>query len=414
MRAVLRLRLSAAELRGQLVVLLLALWSVTVVNWATPTWTMRSGQIKGTDFVHFHSLARLAAAGEIADFGDPGAVRRAQLAALPQSADAWFPPVYGPLISAVLSPLGFLSYGVALGVWIGCLVAAYFWSVAQVLWSSALLRRHAKTVLIGAAAFPPFYQLIQHGQLSAIALVAIVCSWRALDRKRPVLAGALLGILAYKPSLFGPVVLVLTAAGAWKLLLGAAVTVLAQVAATLALVGTDGLVRFVGLFRDLLGLASALAAKPEQMHSLRSLWMLLVPSASVALLLYALTAVAAVSLAAIVWRRSSVPAIQYSALILATVLAAPHMYVYDLVILAPVWLWLVEWFLSSPVSPNVGRLLYAGYVAPLAAPFVTLLRVQPSVICYAVLLAVTWRTTHRSAAPFTEIALRKDSADTTP
>ena len=43
-----------------------------------------------------------------------------------------------------------------------------------------------------------------------------------------------------------------------------------------------------------------------------------------------------------------------SALVLAMSLAAPYLFVYDLTILAPVWIWLVDWFLTCDVPPAVG------------------------------------------------------------
>ena len=112
------LRTTPRELQGQLIALGLALWAVAIVNSATPTRYLRSGQIRGTDFVHFYTLGRLAASGQIDRFDDFDAIRRTQLAAVPEATNVYFPPVYGPQVPLALAPLGWLPYGWALGVWV--------------------------------------------------------------------------------------------------------------------------------------------------------------------------------------------------------------------------------------------------------------------------------------------------------
>ena len=112
------LRTTPRELKGQLIALALALWAVAIVNSATPTRFLRSGQIRGTDFVHFYTLGRLAASGQIAKFDDFDAIRRTQLAAVPEATDVYFAPVYGPQVSLALAPLGWLPYGWALAAWV--------------------------------------------------------------------------------------------------------------------------------------------------------------------------------------------------------------------------------------------------------------------------------------------------------
>jgi hypothetical protein len=139
-------------------------------------------------------------------------------------------------------------------------------------------------------------------------------------------------------------------------------------------------------------MSTLLFTRPEQSHGLKAFWMMLVPVPAAALVLYAVSAVAVVVLAAMIWRRSPDPSLRMSALVLAVALAAPYLFVYDPTIVAPVWIWLVDWFLSRDVPLSVGRVLYAGYLAPLAAPIVPFIHVQPSVPCLAFLIWAVWRT----------------------
>jgi hypothetical protein len=140
-------------------------------------------------------------------------------------------------------------------------------------------------------------------------------------------------------------------------------------------------------------MAAVLAAKPEQMHSLRAFWLLLVPNHEVfAFALYVVTSLAVLLVAAQVWRRASEPALKMASLLIAMVLAAPHLYVYDLVVLAPVWIWLTDWYLAHPRLPRtIGHTLYVGFLAPLLAVLTAVTRLQLSVLCFGMLLLWLWR-----------------------
>jgi len=79
--------------------------------------------------------------------------------------------------------------------------------------------------------------------------------------------------------------------------------------------------------------------------------------------------------------------LRFSVLLLATVLASPHLTVYDLVILAPAFLLLADWMRGKPsYAPWLGPLLYAGYILPLLGPLARWTHVQVSVVAMSVLL----------------------------
>jgi hypothetical protein len=386
-----RLRTSPRELKGQLIALGAALWVVAIVNAATPTPYLRSGQIRGTDFVQFYTLGRLAATGHVTEFDDFDAIRRTQLAAVPEATNVWFPPVYGPQVPLALAPLGWLSYNGALALWVAVSTVLYVGLCRVVIIRADRVSKHRGLALIAAVTFPPFWQLVQHGQLTVVAVAVIVSAWLLLRGGRDAAAGAVLGLLVYKPPLLAPVLVVLLLARAWRVLVPAILAGLAEVLVPAFWVGFDGLRRYVRLMLRLPGMSTLLFTKPEQAHGLKAFWAMLIPAPVVALLLYAASALAVLVLAAMIWRRSSSPSTRMAALILAVSLAAPYLFVYDLTILAPVWIWLVEWFLTRDVPSTVGRVLYAGYLAPLAAPLVPFVHVQPSVLCFAFLLWALWR-----------------------
>jgi hypothetical protein len=96
-----------------------------------------------------------------------------------------------------------------------------------------------------------------------------------------------------------------------------------------------------------------------------------------------------------VWKRAIVPlSVRFSALLLATVLVAPHLTVYDLLILAPVLLLLADWLMSvtpSPRTRRIGTALYLVYLLPLLGPLARWTHVQFSVIAMTAVAYLIWR-----------------------
>jgi hypothetical protein len=385
--------LTEHRVRRHLVVLAILLWAVAIFSAATPTWRLRTGQIKGTDFVHFYTLARIGQSGASLGFADLDAQRTMQLASRPESVDDWYPPAYGPQVTVALTPLGYLSYGKALTLWLLLTAAAYVLLIRGVIKTSRTLASCTGLAMLGAIAFPPFFELILHGQLAIVAMASMIWAWLALRRNHALLAGAALGILGYKLSLLLPVLAILAVAGLWRMLGAALAVAIAQVLLGAWASGSGSLTAYVQMLADSPRLMNTLAAKPYQMHSWRAFWLLLFGSPRLSLGLYVLCSVATVAAVARIWRRTSDPSRQMAALAIGTVLCAPHLYVYDLVLLAPVWIWLTDWYLSRPdVQPNFGRLLYVGYAAPLASPLIArFLHIQLSTLCLVGLLAYLWR-----------------------
>jgi alpha-1,2-mannosyltransferase len=381
-----RLRLTARELGGQLIILAVILWVAAGVKAVAPAWYLKDPQIKDTDFVHFYTLARLGAAGRADKFADQAVQHTVQISVHPNSWGYWFPPSYGPQMALMLAPLGHLAYPWAFAVWAIVTAIGTLALVALVASRTDRVRQHDRLVLLAAVAFPPFWYVLQYGQLSVIAVATVVAAWLALRRGKAAWAGAALGILAYKPSLYVPVLAVLLLAGAWRILGAALVTGVGQIVAATWWVGPGSL----GLYGHMLVIrlrqpVIGMEILP-QMHSWRAFSLLLIPHPQLALAVYVVTAGMTILAAAHLWRTIADPSLRMSSLVLATVLAAPHLNVYDLLVLAPVWIWLTDWYLSRPTIPGaVGRTLYVGYVAGLPVTALVL-HVQVSTLCFAALL----------------------------
>jgi hypothetical protein len=87
-------------------------------------------------------------------------------------------------------------------------------------------------------------------------------------------------------------------------------------------------------------------------------------------------------------------ALRYAALLLSTVLLAPHLTVYDLVMLAPAFLLLSDWIITQPtqVTPHLKLLIYLTFVLSLLGPLARWTHLQLSVLVMAALLFGIWTT----------------------
>lgn len=401
--------LTARRLRAHGVILGLCLWLLYGWNLSTPGLRDRNGNLKGTDFLHFYTLGLLADAHRGADLYDVDA--QAALAAqhVPEAAGLRYLPLYPPQVSMLFAPLALLSYGRALALWWAFGALLYGVCCYRIWRACPNLRDQGGTVLIVAVAFPAFLHLIAWGQTSALALACFTAIFFLLRARRDFAAGLVLGCLIFKPQLGLAAAVVFVAMGAWRIVAGAVLSAAAQLAIGVIYYGAQPLRTWLSLLGNVRQIWPWLEPRPYQTHSLRTFWSMLVPWASLASGFYVLSAFFALALAIACWRRGeSVPlALRFSALLLATVLVAPHLTVYDLVVLAPAFLLLADWLVQrAPDSSGrwLGTLLYLAYMLPLAGPLARWTHVQLSVIAMAAALFVIWRI---SAATASSTALNR-------
>lgn len=386
--------LTPRRLRAHGTILALCLWSLYTWNLATPNLLDRNHNLKGTDFLHFYTLGLMANAHRGARLYDMNAQGVVAEQHVPEAAGIRYLPLYPPQVSILFAPLARLTYGWALIVW-WAISASIYALCCYALWRfCANLRGHGTTVLILAVAFPAFFHLIAWGQTSALALAVFTAAFFLLRDRRDFLAGLVLGCLVFKPQLGIAVGAVCLATGAWKTVLGAAMSSAAQLGAGVLFYGTGPLREWTDRILHAGNLLPLLEPKPYQTYSLRTFWAMLIPWHAISLMLYMLTAAAVLLLAITVWRRASLPlGVRYSALLFATVLVSPHLTVYDLVILAPAFLLLADWIAagSGTKAPAwLGVSLYFAYMLPLLGPFARWTHLQLAVIAMAGCVYLIW------------------------
>jgi hypothetical protein len=244
-----------------------------------------------------------------------------------------------------------------------------------------------------------------------LALACFTLAFLALRVEREFAAGLALGCLIFKPQLAIATGLVFLFTFRWKVIAGAVVAAAAQLGVASFYYGTGPLRDWIHALLNLPAVLPFLEPRIYQTHSLRTFWSMLIPWPSASLTLYAITSVAVCVLTIACWRSSLPMPMRYSALLFATVLLAPHLTVYDLVILAPAFLLLSDWIVvhaSEPTTPThchpearvlggpkdlcrlFAILLYLAFILPLIGPLARWTHLQLSVPVMAVLLFGIW------------------------
>jgi hypothetical protein len=398
--------LTSRRLRAQAVVLALCLWTVCAVDFATPGLFDRAGNIKFQDFLPLYISTQQVAQGHADQLYDQQVTVHAIQDAIQTTNDHQpirlrLPNLYGPQVALFFLPLARFSFPEAARLWVAISLLIFFVCIYLIWKSCPALRSHPKMVVLCTLAFPALFHFVVRAQLSALVLACFTAAFLAFRADRPWLAGAALGMLVFKPQFLVAIPLVLLLSRAWKPLAGLTVATLAQLAAALIYLGAAVMQAYFATLWHLSRTIDVveLSLAPIQMHSLRSFWSLLIssprtPWPQTALALYVLTSIVVVIIAALVWKSPAPLALRFSALSLAAVLANPHLFVYDLLVLAPALLLLADWILTHPQHPSTAALevfLYLAFVLPLFGPISRWTHFQLSVIVMTALLWLLWR-----------------------
>jgi len=388
--------LSPQRVRAHAIVLALCLWGVCAVDFATPGLFDRALNIKFQDFLPFYVAAQLIDDGRASQLYDQTVSKEEMQRIVHRPVS--LPFLYGPQVALSFVPLAQLSFPTAARIWAACSLLTFF-ACIYLLWRAcSSLRQHSATVAISALAFPPLYHLFVRGQISALVLACFTAAFVAFRTNHSRLAGVALGFLIFKPQFLVAIPFILLLSGAWKAFAGLALSAAAQLGMARIYFGpTAMLTYFDTLLHSSRWIGTAEPGQAQiQMHSLRAFWSLLIPRPEISAPLYILNSVIVVAITITVWKSSSHPlALRFSALVLAAVLVNPHLFVYDLLVLAPVLLLLADWSLANldhVASRRLGLVLYLVFVSSLLGPLSRWTHFQLSVPLYVALLWLLWKT----------------------
>jgi hypothetical protein len=200
--------------------------------------------------------------------------------------------------------------------------------------------------------------------------------------------------LIFKPQLGLAAAVVFVLAGEWGIVFGASVAALVQLGVGWLAYGSLVMRDYFHALLHVRDVLPLLEPRPYQMVSLRAFWSLLLPWPQVAFALYGLSAAAVLALMVRCWSARLPLELRFSALLLASILVAPHLTVYDLVILAPAFLLLGNAAAGSSrgAAKVVPFLLYLCYPLFLLGPLTRVTHLQLSVVALAALFAITARS----------------------
>ncbi len=343
----------AAILLGVMTYLLLGARGLVLAN----------GQPLFGDFIAFWSAGRAALDGAAAQVHDVETIARYHQLAAPGSVYVapWNSP---PTFLLVSSALAVLPYPLAAIVFLLVGAAAYVYAARLVL-------PDARALIFALTLPAALYHLgtVQTGLLIA-GVSGLALMW--LD-KRPLTAGALVGVLAIKPHLALLWPLLLALSGRWRAFAAAAASTLVFVTLAGFVFGFDSYARF---FENLGASQSMISAQRVTTPAYASLYASALGLGApqiVALVLHGVSAAAAVSAAAFVFLRACRPhqlSVAGAGLCAATLLISPYLFFYDFTLLA-----LGAALLGAPrdrfelmamvLAWSAGLSLALGYIAPL-------------------------------------------------
>ncbi|MFN3657486.1 MAG: glycosyltransferase family 87 protein [Pseudolabrys sp.] len=221
--------------------------------------------------------------------------------------------------------------------------------------------------LLLALAFPAVFINLGHGH-NGFLTAALFATGLVMLVERPLLAGVLLGLLAYKPQFGLLIPLALAMGGYWRAFAAAAATVVVLVLAVTLAFGIEVWTAFLASshFTRTVVLEQGDTGwhKIQSVFSWVRMWGGGVPLAYAAQGAVTLCAAAAV---AWLWRGRVAFALKAAALALATLLATPYSLDYDLMLLAPAIAFLAADGLARGFAPYEKTLLVALWLMPLVA-----------------------------------------------
>ncbi len=206
------------------------------------------------DFLAFHAAAQLVsggtAAGHLYDAASITAIERHVIAA-PVGAAGYMPYLTPPFGAAIQAPLGLLSEPVARVIWllvnIPLALLCGWLATADLPWRTRVL---ATACLAGTF---PFFQAFVEGQWSFVMLAGCLGAVLAARSHRPAWAGLGLAVLALKPPLLIPVLVVLLCMRAWRTLATCLAAVSLVFVVTLPLVGWSTELEYAGFLVAVVG-----------------------------------------------------------------------------------------------------------------------------------------------------------------
>ena len=350
--------LTSARVRGYGLILL-GLCVAAMAGWVVASDGLidRNGKPLGTDFSNVYAAGTLTLSGRPADAYAPALQHAAEKAVFGGREVPFYGWHYPPFFFAIAAAVAAVPYAWGLAIWLAASLAIYLAAIR------AILPR--PETLLTAAAFPAVFVNIGHGQNGFLTAALLGGALQLLDR-RPWLAGALIGLLAYKPQFGVLIPVALVAGGRWSTIGAATATVAALVAVSFVALGGGVWHAFADsmTFTQTVVLEQGGTGweKIQSVFSAARMWGAGVQAA------YAAQAALALMLAASLawlWRSEAAIELKAAGLAAGSLLATPYVLDYDLVVMAVAIAFFARHGLSRGFRSYEISVLAAAWIVPL-------------------------------------------------
>jgi hypothetical protein len=287
----------------------------------------RGDDAPSTDFVVYWLASDLTLRGSPELAYDAEALNQGREGVAGEAKDAW---LYPPVALLLVLPLALLPLAGAFAAWV-IATGAVLMSAVRRIWPDA-------TVTWLALAFPATLFNAINGQSGLLA--AGLFAWgMVLLRGRPVAAGAVLGLLAFKPQFLPLVLLALLVSGRRQTLLACLGSAAAFSAASVVVLGLEPWRAFIEGVPDTASMIYDGVSPLQKMQSLTAMLLLAGSGDALAKLAQAVVLAGSAGFVAWLWRRDAAFEYKVAGLGLAALLATPYVYHYDLELLGVAMLW---------------------------------------------------------------------------
>ena len=349
----------------------------------------------GTDFSQVWAAGVSVLAGHPEQPFDPALHAAAQRALFAPDTPfyGWHYPPYFLVVAALVALLPYIP-------------ALLAWQAASFVGYLLVMRRilpHPLTLLL-AAAFPAVLVNLGHGH-NGFLTAGLLGGGLLVLQRRPVLAGVLLGLLAYKPQ-FGIVLPVALIAGQrWVAIASAAATVALMTLGTLLAFGAGTWRAFQSSlpFTRTVVLEAG-ATGWEKIQSAFSAARALGAGVGTAYAVQGALTVGVLLAVAWLWRGQVDQRLKSAALIAGALLSTPYVLDYDMVVLGPALAFAVSWERERGFRPWIASLLAAVWMTPILTRGVAALTLVPLglLAMLAVFASILWAARSASVIVSTE------------
>ena len=341
------------------------------------------------DFIAFWSAARMAAAGNAAAAYDWAAHHAVQVAAIGQDFEGFFAWHNPPHFLLVLLPFAAMPYVPAWLVFNLVSAGLFLLVFRQVLPVSG-----AWLVALGA---PATFLCIIAGQLGFLVAALTGATLLLMDR-RPIMAGASLGLLTIKPQYGVLFPLLLIATGRWRVFSVASIATLVLIGVSAAVFGVEAWQAF---FRSLTGETFNIllegGADWTKLQSFYACFYLLTGRERLAMGLHLACAIAVAAVVVWVWKSRASEGVRSAAAVAGSFLMTPYAYAYDAVTVVLAAAFLAREVVTRGALPWERLLICLAVAAP-ASFFVTASFATPAAMLTLLALAVRRARVERATA----------------